>query len=230
MDRHLKAFTLVEMLVVVAIIVLLIALLLPSLGQAKETARTTQCMAQMRSITVGWRDYALDHEKLCVDPYPGVDGWIGSGNSWAANELGKLPPYYGRSVETPQCPSDNSGHYRTYSMNDHLGGAWPTSVPIRHMPKRPSQTFVLLEENDPRGSNLGAWVVYLDDGAWVDYVTGFHQGAMNISFADAHVETWKWQDDRTLAIKSFYEPTPGNPDLERLQRAFISTFDPTAQW
>ncbi len=48
-----KGFTLVEMLVVVAIIGLLIALLLPALSAAREAARNTQCKSNLRQFGVG---------------------------------------------------------------------------------------------------------------------------------------------------------------------------------
>lgn len=52
-------FTLIELLVVVAIIALLLAILLPSLGRAKEQARITLCLANLRSLTQASSAYLL---------------------------------------------------------------------------------------------------------------------------------------------------------------------------
>jgi prepilin-type N-terminal cleavage/methylation domain-containing protein/prepilin-type processing-associated H-X9-DG protein len=224
MSLHRRAFSLVELLVVITIIAILIALLQPALMRAKKAAQQDMCAAHMHAITTAWANYFIDTGQF-VDPYPGV-GWTGAGNSLAANSTGTLAPYLGGPMIL-QCPSDDSGHFRTYSMNDHLGGQWATSYPVRARAGRHAQTFVILEENDPRGSNLGSWVVRLDNGYWVDFVTGFHSGSMNIAFIDAHVENWQWQDPRTLEIKSFYAYTPDNLDLFRLQAAFVGNRQPT---
>ncbi len=53
-----QAFTLVELLVVVAIIALLISILLPSLGRAKEVTRRVMCLSNMRQMATAAHSYA----------------------------------------------------------------------------------------------------------------------------------------------------------------------------
>jgi prepilin-type N-terminal cleavage/methylation domain-containing protein/prepilin-type processing-associated H-X9-DG protein len=56
--RPSHAFTLVELLVVIAIIAVLIAILLPSLGKARESSRRTVCATHLRSLAQGFHLYA----------------------------------------------------------------------------------------------------------------------------------------------------------------------------
>lgn len=89
-----RGFTLIELLVVIAIIALLIGILLPSLGQARETARRTVCLANMRSIGIAAQTYSFEHPKGAYTQ-----------QTTSRDDLAYWFPNYLNQVEAGLCPS-----------------------------------------------------------------------------------------------------------------------------
>ncbi len=123
MAKREGGFTLVELLVVVAIIALLVSILLPSLGRAKEQARMVSCMSNLKSLGLSFTFYATENN----DWYPAgsaYGGYYYEEYTWDS----VLQPYY-NNMGMLRCPSDKllrdysklpagkDGYPRSYAIN-----------------------------------------------------------------------------------------------------------------
>lgn len=64
--------------------------------------------------------------------------------------------------------------------------------------KNAAMSFVFIEESDPRGYNMGTWVMFVNTPSWVDGFAIFHGDITTFGFADTHVESHKWLEASTL--------------------------------
>ena len=152
---------------------------------------------------------------------------------------GALFPY-NTSLPIYRCPTDQSTllntnqlRWRTYNLSLSINGAtelapsFYTNLPIfqwKHSTDIPfpSTVFFFMDENENtiEDSNFGCPAMGgYDDGYWWDMPTSRHNQAANLSFADGHVEHWKWKVPKV----AFGENTPvagGEwPDYRRVQQA-----------
>lgn len=119
-----RAFTLIELLVVIAIIAILAAILFPVFAQAREAARRTSCLSNLRNIGTGSLMYSQDYdEQLLYNYSDGVWADDKSENkslTWMAREY----PYI-KNLQIFACPND------TRSFDPKNGGdatQWGASV------------------------------------------------------------------------------------------------------
>ncbi|MGH7940576.1 MAG: type II secretion system protein [Limisphaerales bacterium] len=91
-----NAFTLIELLIVIAIIAILSAILLPVLTQARQRAWTVQCISNLRQIGMGMKMFADDNGELypesgadiywnAIDPVTGKASWMQQIYSYTMN-------------------------------------------------------------------------------------------------------------------------------------------------
>src|SRR5262245_52818888 len=102
-DQRSRAFTLIELLIVIAIIALLIAILLPALGQAREQSYAVKCMANFKQIGAALYMYRDDKgdDLPWIHPYPSfanATGWI-SQFVWGGFVAPQPDPFFGLNID-----------------------------------------------------------------------------------------------------------------------------------
>lgn len=141
-----RAFSLIELLVAVAVIALLIGILLPSLGKARDSGRAAMCLANQRSMTAAWTLYANDFQDRVMPLAYFSEAEIGAGEQvfwFGTHGTTQAPPDHCRGFLSPyldsalsprsvfECPSQAWGTYRAqgpFTAENLHGRGWPTST------------------------------------------------------------------------------------------------------
>ncbi len=158
-NRHFRAFTLVELLVVIAIIGVLVALLLPAVQAAREAARRTQCVNQMRQLGLAMHNYESSNGSLPSGSTGTIDGTKGpNGEDPYFSPQAMLLPYYEGQNIYSQLDLEESPWENERSSNFDVARNQPEVLLC------PSE-FVQRGEDTAMGwtnyhANAGSWVYY----------------------------------------------------------------------
>jgi prepilin-type N-terminal cleavage/methylation domain-containing protein/prepilin-type processing-associated H-X9-DG protein len=106
-------FTLIELLVVIAIIAILAAILFPVFARARENARKTSCLSNLKQLGLGCVMYAEDHDGRMVGHAPTTTGGI---DYWGV----KILPYV-KSSQVYFCPSDSKTGHSAFDPSITIG-------------------------------------------------------------------------------------------------------------
>jgi prepilin-type N-terminal cleavage/methylation domain-containing protein/prepilin-type processing-associated H-X9-DG protein len=192
-----KGFTLIELLVVIAIIAILAAILFPVFARAREKARQTSCLSNVKQIMLGVLMYAQDYDETL----PVASHWEAQDNHAPSSGytywFESLEPYV-KNTQIFVCPSQPGGNplaadpgygwnyqefgYRSSAGN--LGNHYSTTLGEID---KPAETIVMgdCEDSSARG-NPGIYFLYRRHST---YTPERHNGGGNMGLADGHA---KW--------------------------------------
>jgi len=212
-----KGFTLIELLVVIAIIAILAAILFPVFAKAREKARQTSCLSNLKQLGLGFAMYAQDYDEKLMRI-----GLQCAGESPQAciNQFARVMPYV-KNIQILDCPSGSANNCTDDQGN--ACGIWAIATPsninngwlprgtmirygtgesdVRNPAKlaqydRPAETIFMADA-------YSGVMCYWSNPRWARFAPRHNDGA-NFCYADWHC---KWLKQGTPVLM-FGNPNP----------------------
>ena len=200
-----KGFTLIELLVVIAIIAILAAILFPVFAKAREKARQTSCLSNLKQIALGTLMYAQDYDERLPHHWVDIPGdrqlyW------WE-----RIQPYI-KNYQLYACPSKplyaHSATYGTMAISYGYNCGFLAGQSMAVI-QRPSERIMYGDGWTPDGNGLDPRISPTNGGGgcngWVPSYNPDnmrHNDGANWAFCDGHV---KWMG----GIGIWKIPSPG---------------------
>ncbi len=212
-----KGFTLVELLVTIAIMVILAAILFPVFARAREKARQTSCLSNMRQIGIAWLCYLQDYDERGLNwRVPGSGAWNPNWYFWSDT----LMPYIKNDQilvcpandlqPAPLLPRERAGQT---IISDYALFCWGGGTGTRDDPfyqgldenmslaqvSKPSELVMLTEgwtASGPTSIEQGKGCT-----GWGECTDNRHSGGACYSFVDGHSK-WMRHDEANKALQS----------------------------
>ncbi len=197
-QRRCRGFTLIELLVVIAIIAILAAILFPVFARAREKARQTSCLSNMKQIGLAMIMYMDDYDEQFCNVTPTA----GSAYKW----FEPIDPYI-KNKQILFCPSLRGESSQGTPKTDYvLNGVFSRGAHRAMFDQPASQIMVAEREKSKPRTGYKPWPA--DGVSWDDLSTyqhggtphnhfnhlshDRHNGGCNYTFGDGHAKWLRW--------------------------------------
>lgn len=197
-----KGFTLIELLVVIAIIAILASILFPVFARAREKARQTSCLSNMKQLSLGFNMYAQDYdEQLPTNVYDANASGAQDAGDYTWREC--IKPY-AKNVQIYQCPSYKNpggtiyngapldyGQTAGYGINvQHWDPGAPTPPFNASLGQAEDASTVVVLLESTGGESVGVQT-NAHGNPPSDAASIRHNGGENLAFMDGHAKWYR---------------------------------------
>ncbi|HTL56643.1 MAG TPA: prepilin-type N-terminal cleavage/methylation domain-containing protein [Candidatus Limnocylindrales bacterium] len=239
-----RAFSLLELLIVIAIVAILSALLLPAIGIARGKGERANCQSNLRQLGLATQIYCVDNDGRLPENRPGADskyGWVRGdmkrpedATNTTQIKQGTLYPYASEAAVF-RCPADRSQlggvpRVRSYSMNGWVGsrymegstanGKFRTFLRESELTAAGPDHIWLIQDEHEASIDDGWFLVTMDDSRpFANYPATRHSNAYDSNFADGHVALTRLLDPESQRLGQEHERfSPTNSDWVQMKQ------------
>lgn len=211
-----RAFTLIELLTVIAIIGILAAILIPVVGKVRESARASKCVSNLRSTSTAMLSHINDNDGVLYTMRSGSTNYLWTRvlaeEGYYVLRTGGIPP---ESILCPDIPyrdgPEGAHHFDGYGLNvfdpqassgTYQGPSGSTNVYIRNFNDNTvtASRYILFADSLRTDTMRQVFRLYAQEANGSGSIVLAHNQRANIAFLDGHVESLGATDIRR------YEP------------------------